>query len=1749
MPPIRLTAPATTRKARTPAPVAAPVAPLDEAAAVEMASRAAYPGIDFSPPQGVRDACARGVELYEEDHGGDGLVDDTIAWARRLARGEDATPEKLVKMRAWHARHAVDRREGWDAPPTPGYVAFMLWGGAPGEAWSGKMVERMEAADAKRVARAALAAAGDPTGGDAADAQGGAVPVVPMVGGSGLRKVPGNPGIAPAPPPSNPRYEDPRDAISRGDTPTDQSYTPHGAPRNTPRTDRDPPPPSNPRQADPADPRPRNAPRHPGLVGAPQPASSVDTGGISGTGGDAAEPSAGYVPTPTTEAAQGTLDAQGAEAEARRVESLRRRAGEALGIPPEAGAGEGDYGDVALQEAMADESLAPVTDADGRISPYAETVRRDAPDTAENLANAGVLDPTPVQPPENRSGVAVVLTIPRDVAEGLAVPQGLPASELHVTLLYLGQVADQPDGRGPALVSVLRALSAGLVPPAVRVSGVGRFVGGVDADDVTRPDVLYLSLDSPDLDRTRAAVVAACASVGAFNASEHGFTPHMTVAYLPPGVERPDVRPRAVEFDGEGLALWWGSARYSFRYERNAASGAAFDALAYSPLQPQETPPPGSLSTGGVALASGAPGVTPEAPAPPTPPADLPEGAVLPFRVVPLDVRGDSMAYADATPWNREHALGRLRAWASSDGTGAWDTVDLARYVRAFAYVDAPRVTGAAKTLRYSASGFRFPHHDVYAGRLTLSRAGLLRACVSLMAAMNPRAPETPRPADTSGPSAPMLPSPGAAGPPDPEASGQPRAVPSSAGAGASRGPSTVTLRDLAALGYPATDDAVIRLGAMAPPVRLIPSSGDAATTPIIITDADAEADAVDHVHPAPGGIPMSDLEATREHLARHCDQLGVTPPWALTVVRPAEATEMRADFVTRATGHAQGAAAGVTTLDTRAGGDVAVAAVPGATLGPEVVAVSWIQVAKLGEFRGHTAGNFRFTPEVFAEIIANFRATANRAVPVDYEHTTERMDGTIPLHGAPAVGFITDLQVRGANAADGLWGKVEWVDTTAVEYVRSKRYRFFSPAVVFDATHPASGKDIGAALVSGGLTNRPFLDGMAPITARAVSTHQPPLQPRDREAVEGDGTPAAWDADAGERDLRRWASEGGTGAKVDMDWTRYREGFAWFNADAPEDFGSYKLPHHVVIDGALRTSRRGVEAAIAALNGARGGVSIPVDEREDVYRHLANHYKLWEGEAPALMSVSADAAACRITPAEIEARGVAAMVASARAYLDPAAASERVAALVSMAAERLGVTGVAAPAAPPAAIPAASAPVQAVDAAEPQSAVDAAAVVTVADGAGTPSATTMRDTTGTNRSERSIRLRAAVTAFRAGERTALMRWYDGIDDVEDLSEALRCYLNLPALATIEDVREGLSRLADLVASDMGERDGVRDEVMNIVGCLRRALNLPALALPADVVGYVMALVDAIDGSAAQPLSAYATGGNYLTEMRAKWMARKAAMNTPTEPGMGGVVGHDGDDAGDTAAEAADGGTGNDAPGQPPVTPMAPKHTLDAGAVGPGPSAVHTDGAMGAEMLNPNPTMNGATSAGAHAMSTTTPSTPDTSALAAENAALRARLDVLDRRDAEAAVDHLITCGFVPAAGRAGAIALRLSAGPDAFAAMYPAEAVQAAVTMRATQAAPAPTPAPAPAAAPLVSANTAAALMAPPGAPVAMRSEAPSVGTTGAVNQGPMDRHASRAAVAMRANALRAADPSLHVRDAFERATAEIAAEGHALI
>ena len=139
----------------------------------------------------------------------------------------------------------------------------------------------------------------------------------------------------------------------------------------------------------------------------------------------------------------------------------------------------------------------------------------------------------------------------------------------------------------------------------------------------------------------------------------------------------------------------------------------------------------------------------------------------------------------------------------------------------------------------------------------------------------------------------------------------------------------------------------------------------------------------------------------------------------------------------------------------------------------------AWVQMAREGEFRGHSQGPFAFTREVFAQIARNFDRQRN-PVPVTYEHPAYSGDG----QPVPAAGWVLSIEVRDGDDGAELWGEVEWTERAA-SMLRAGEYRYCSVVVAFESTDRETGEDIGAELVELGLTNVPFLDGMEPIRLR----------------------------------------------------------------------------------------------------------------------------------------------------------------------------------------------------------------------------------------------------------------------------------------------------------------------------------------------------------------------------------------------------------------------------------------------------------------------------------------------------------------------------------------------------------------------------------------------------------------------------------------------------------------------------------------
>jgi len=102
------------------------------------------------------------------------------------------------------------------------------------------------------------------------------------------------------------------------------------------------------------------------------------------------------------------------------------------------------------------------------------------------------------------------------------------------------------------------------------------------------------------------------------------------------------------------------------------------------------------------------------------------------------------------------------------------------------------------------------------------------------------------------------------------------------------------------------------------------------------------------------------------------------------------------------------------------------------------------------------------------------------------------------------------------------------------------------------------------------------------------------------------------WDAGAAVGRVRKWA---GGPDKEEIDWSKYQKAFFWFDAGDKENFGAYKLSFADIIGGKLTAMPRGIFAAAAVIQGARGGVDIPASDVGGVKNHIDKYYAKMKSE------------------------------------------------------------------------------------------------------------------------------------------------------------------------------------------------------------------------------------------------------------------------------------------------------------------------------------------------------------------------------------------------------------------------------------------------------------------------------------------------------------------------------------------------------
>jgi len=149
----------------------------------------------------------------------------------------------------------------------------------------------------------------------------------------------------------------------------------------------------------------------------------------------------------------------------------------------------------------------------------------------------------------------------------------VPPQELHVTLAYLGTTADVEQRISQQdLIEKVASFTRFRPLMLAEVQGLGRFV----AKEEGKKEAVYLSVSSPGLSEFRQNLADLLGD--AMPKESYGYTPHVTLAYLPKGVQAEIPMPERETLSFHHVAIAWGGKVTMFRLEGEARDLSAFAA-------------------------------------------------------------------------------------------------------------------------------------------------------------------------------------------------------------------------------------------------------------------------------------------------------------------------------------------------------------------------------------------------------------------------------------------------------------------------------------------------------------------------------------------------------------------------------------------------------------------------------------------------------------------------------------------------------------------------------------------------------------------------------------------------------------------------------------------------------------------------------------------------------------------------------------------------------------------------------------------------------------------------------------------------------------------------------------------------------------------------------------------------------------------------------------------------------------------
>lgn len=125
-------------------------------------------------------------------------------------------------------------------------------------------------------------------------------------------------------------------------------------------------------------------------------------------------------------------------------------------------------------------------------------------------------------------GLYIACFLPADQVQQLVVDGGEPAGSLHITLAALGDPANLPDDALETAQRICMAAACTYAP----LAGVSAGFGVFRAPD---KDAFWACVDVPGLACLREQICQVLCDAGLQPLNDHGWSPHITLAYLQPG--------------------------------------------------------------------------------------------------------------------------------------------------------------------------------------------------------------------------------------------------------------------------------------------------------------------------------------------------------------------------------------------------------------------------------------------------------------------------------------------------------------------------------------------------------------------------------------------------------------------------------------------------------------------------------------------------------------------------------------------------------------------------------------------------------------------------------------------------------------------------------------------------------------------------------------------------------------------------------------------------------------------------------------------------------------------------------------------------------------------------------------------------------------------------------------------------------------------------------------------------------------